>query len=365
MLSLLNSLAVRRGGNGKLAQSSIWKQFSSAVQTTADATVTTTTSNESASALTEQTTSLDKPDNSRYPNAPIRKFFEEHIVPMKQDQTPGRIPFGRPWFASELRIKSFEDLHKLHFTLLIERNKLLNEKVRHRKHNLLFPSPERLRNVRLSMARLQTVLHERAIESNELKVMQAVNELQSGQVPEKPPRTEAQERWFRVHQMLKKPQQHRPTPIRASGGQKTREKLLKAKEFEEDTMTYIAEIEKSRERVVEEVADETKRYTTKADIGNPIEKPRWRNLNTDAQMQLKEKQTMTKVQKLIRARIQSQTMSKKKSSSQTDVEMENLKQQRPKWADRPELGKLFLRREKTNTGVRRSVKGKRSQQEKL
>lgn len=67
----------------------------------------------------------------------------------------------RAWSADELRIKSNVDLHKLWFILLKERNMLLtmeqecNDKVE------LFPSPERIDKVKLSMENLEAVVRER------------------------------------------------------------------------------------------------------------------------------------------------------------------------------------------------------------
>eukprot|EP00475_Leptophrys_vorax_P032565 TRINITY_DN5041_c0_g2_i1.p1 TRINITY_DN5041_c0_g2~~TRINITY_DN5041_c0_g2_i1.p1 ORF type:complete len:389 (+),score=109.10 TRINITY_DN5041_c0_g2_i1:53-1168(+) len=76
---------------------------------------------------------------------------------------------GRPWKASELRLKSFDDLHKLWYVLLKERNMLLS--VRHEciKRSQEMPNPERVYMVKLSMARLKTVLGERSIEYRKIQ----------------------------------------------------------------------------------------------------------------------------------------------------------------------------------------------------
>ncbi|XP_062514542.1 large ribosomal subunit protein uL29m-like [Corticium candelabrum] len=68
---------------------------------------------------------------------------------------------GRSWRASEMRSKSNEDLHKLWYVLLKERNMLLTLKHEARRQGELTPSPERMRKVRKSMARIKVVLGER------------------------------------------------------------------------------------------------------------------------------------------------------------------------------------------------------------
>lgn len=79
---------------------------------------------------------------------------------------PGEKPFtGRAWTASELRLKSFSDLHKLWYILLKEKNMLLTQRAlaRQKKDKSLFPQPIRLVYVKKSMARLKTVLREREL----------------------------------------------------------------------------------------------------------------------------------------------------------------------------------------------------------
>jgi len=72
---------------------------------------------------------------------------------------------GRSWRSDELRLKSFDDLHKLWYILIKERNMLLTEKVRIDMKK--YPSQylrlkNNLRKVRKSMGRIQGVLGERS-----------------------------------------------------------------------------------------------------------------------------------------------------------------------------------------------------------
>lgn len=86
----------------------------------------------------------------------LMQFFDD-----KKHWGQSEVKSGRAWTLDELRIKSNGDLHKLWFVLLKEKNMLLtmehecNDKVE------LFPSPERLDKVKLSMEHLETVVRER------------------------------------------------------------------------------------------------------------------------------------------------------------------------------------------------------------
>lgn len=68
---------------------------------------------------------------------------------------------GRSWTVKELRLKSFDDLHRLWIVLYKERNMLLTEQQLSRRRNIPFPQPERIKKVRKSMGAIKQVLGER------------------------------------------------------------------------------------------------------------------------------------------------------------------------------------------------------------
>ncbi|KAF8798950.1 MRP-L47-domain-containing protein, partial [Phlegmacium glaucopus] len=74
---------------------------------------------------------------------------------------------GRPWFASELRNKSFKDLHTLWYVCLREKNLLATQKEEVRRMGVtnseLQVSGEKVRNCRKTMARIKAVLNERRL----------------------------------------------------------------------------------------------------------------------------------------------------------------------------------------------------------
>uniref|UniRef100_A0A4W6FF16 Large ribosomal subunit protein uL29m n=1 Tax=Lates calcarifer TaxID=8187 RepID=A0A4W6FF16_LATCA len=69
-----------------------------------------------------------------------------------------KVKSGAPWTAKQLRAKSNEDLHKLWYVLLKERNMLLTLEQEARRQRVQMPSPERIRKVG---ATLETVVNER------------------------------------------------------------------------------------------------------------------------------------------------------------------------------------------------------------
>ena len=86
------------------------------------------------------------------------------FVDTRKNEDGDPIAVGRSWKASELRLKSFEDLHKLWFLLIKERNMLLTEKNLARQNGEIMKGFSRFKKVKVSMARLKTVINERSRE---------------------------------------------------------------------------------------------------------------------------------------------------------------------------------------------------------
>ncbi|XP_034294817.1 large ribosomal subunit protein uL29m [Pantherophis guttatus] len=68
---------------------------------------------------------------------------------------------GDSWTVEQLRGKSSDDLHKLWYVLLKERNMLLTLEQEAKRQTLTMPSPERLEKVIKSMERMDQVIQER------------------------------------------------------------------------------------------------------------------------------------------------------------------------------------------------------------
>jgi large subunit ribosomal protein L47 len=69
------------------------------------------------------------------------EFFPP-VIKLKDGQVPSKA--GRPWSAAELRLKSFDDFHKLWFVCLKERNMLLSERLYHKQVGQAAPDGNRL-----------------------------------------------------------------------------------------------------------------------------------------------------------------------------------------------------------------------------
>ncbi|KAL1116769.1 hypothetical protein AAG570_005241 [Ranatra chinensis] len=102
------------------------------------------------------------------------QFFDE-----KDNWERDEVRVGRAWRIPELRIKSNDDLHKLWFVLLKERNMLMTMEHEYKQKFEPFPSPERLDKVNESMVNLEEVVRERN---------RAYFELETGETGERPGR---------------------------------------------------------------------------------------------------------------------------------------------------------------------------------
>ncbi|CEG66867.1 Putative MRP-L47-domain-containing protein [Rhizopus microsporus] len=115
---------------------------------------------------TAATTTKNKPKG-------LYQFFENNQTLPKQVWT------GRSWKAKELRQKSFEDLHKLWYVLLKERNLLATQKHEANRLNLpkqIWTNEGRMRKCQKSMARIKCVLYERQREYEKLMAEQATKQ---------------------------------------------------------------------------------------------------------------------------------------------------------------------------------------------
>lgn len=74
---------------------------------------------------------------------------------------------GSDWSAAQLRLKSWDDLHKLWYVLLKEKQMLKSEMLRYKAIKEKMPSPERYRKVKKSMCRIKFVLTERALQETD------------------------------------------------------------------------------------------------------------------------------------------------------------------------------------------------------
>ncbi|CAL8471944.1 g11486 [Coccomyxa elongata] len=86
----------------------------------------------------------------------LEDFFD---TPVKEGE---KVTAGRAWKAADLRLKSWDDLHKLWYVLLKERNMLKSEKDNYRARGLVMPNGRRQTKIQKSMCRIKYVMYERA-----------------------------------------------------------------------------------------------------------------------------------------------------------------------------------------------------------
>ncbi|XP_015278837.1 PREDICTED: 39S ribosomal protein L47, mitochondrial [Gekko japonicus] len=105
-----------------------------------------------------------------FPLKGLEEFFDD---PKNWGET--EIKSGDSWTVEQLRGKSSEDLHKLWYVLLKERNMLLTLEQEAKRQRLPMPSPERLEKVETSMERMDQVIQER---EDALRLLQTGQEKQ-------------------------------------------------------------------------------------------------------------------------------------------------------------------------------------------
>ena len=80
-----------------------------------------------------------------------------------------QINHGRSWRPEELRLKSHDDLHKLWYVLLKEKNKLKSDWLLSKQMMTMFYGWNNIQKVNLSMKRLLTIVNERKKLRNEYR----------------------------------------------------------------------------------------------------------------------------------------------------------------------------------------------------
>lgn len=105
--------------------------------------------------------------NALHTTRPQHDFME--FFDHKDNWGAKTIRVGRPWKKEELRLKSNQELHKLWYVLLKERNMLMTMEEEYTNQKELFPNPERLEKVEDSMENLLDVVCERDIALSELE----------------------------------------------------------------------------------------------------------------------------------------------------------------------------------------------------
>ncbi|XP_055978082.1 large ribosomal subunit protein uL29m [Sorex fumeus] len=128
------------------------------------------------SLLTKNTSAASFPQcrllHTTLPRKGLEEFFDD-----PKNWGEEKVKSGAAWTCAQLRNKSNEDLHKLWYVLLKERNMLLTLEQEAKRQRVPMPSPERLDKVIESMEALDKVVKERE---------DAIRLLQTGQENARP-----------------------------------------------------------------------------------------------------------------------------------------------------------------------------------
>ena len=134
--------------SAQTASCSVWQQRQPALATSVP---------QPSASLLSATTLLARPISTSAPRFGLEEFLDLD-APAPESGVPLH---GRAWSAAELRLKSQEDLHKLWYILLKERNLLATEHQMARSQGARMRAPIRRKLVRNSMARIKVVIGER------------------------------------------------------------------------------------------------------------------------------------------------------------------------------------------------------------
>ncbi|KAH8295153.1 hypothetical protein KR018_008007, partial [Drosophila ironensis] len=124
---------------------------------------------------------MHTPHASQMHTSPMRadkalmEFFDD-----KKHWSENEVKVGRAWRLDELRIRSNKELHQLWYVLLKERNMLFTMEHECNEQMEIFPNPERIDKVKISMDNLQTVVRERN------KAYHLLETGESGERPQRP-----------------------------------------------------------------------------------------------------------------------------------------------------------------------------------
>ncbi|KAJ3269701.1 39S ribosomal protein L47, mitochondrial [Terramyces sp. JEL0728] len=115
-------------------------------------------------------------------NLGLEEFFDNSKGWVWEEQA---LKTGRAWMSSELRNKSFDDLHSLWWVCIKEMNKLLSQQQEARRFKVFFTQDTRKHQVKLTMARIKQVLWERR--SNWMEANGIYKSVKNNEIPESLP----------------------------------------------------------------------------------------------------------------------------------------------------------------------------------
>ncbi|XP_017553577.1 39S ribosomal protein L47, mitochondrial [Pygocentrus nattereri] len=104
---------------------------------------------------------FSRPSQCRLLHTSSSRWGLEEFFDLPENWGETTVKSGAPWTAKQLRAKSNEDLHKLWYVLLKEKNMLFTIEQEAKRQRVQMPSPERIKKVERSMRRLDTVVKER------------------------------------------------------------------------------------------------------------------------------------------------------------------------------------------------------------